>query len=179
MFHLFSCTHKQSTIGFNAYCYHDMPFIYNLLSKILTPKPGECLIFLPKLFPCDWSLAQVPRGAVGSPSLEIFTSCLSMVLESLLEALLLEQGVDNMVSQSSFQPQPLRFSHLVILQLSEIPLYLVFFNWHMQPPDITLRHQGVSKNKQKKMENMKGYKGTAKMTEYSFVKLCNNNNIHL
>lgn len=81
--------------------------------------------------------------------------------------------------QSSFQPQPLRFSHLVILQLSEIPLYLVFFNWRMQPPDITLRHQGVSKNKQKKMENMKGYKGTAKMTEYSFVKLCNNNNIHL
>lgn len=100
LFHLFSCTNKQSTVGFNVYCYHDMPFIYNLLSKILTPKPGNCLIFLPKLFPCEGHWSQVPRGAVGSPSLEIFTSCLSMVLERLPEALLLEQGVDNMFSRA-------------------------------------------------------------------------------
>lgn len=40
----------------------------------------------------------------------------------------------------------------------------------MQPPAITPRHQGVCKNKQKKTEDVKGYKGTAQMIENSFCK---------
>lgn len=88
--------------------------------KILVPKPGNCLIFLPKLFPCegDWPLAQLPRGAVGSPSLEMFMSCLGASSRSAAGA-----GHGQYVLQCSFQPQPLRFGHLVILWLSEIPLF--------------------------------------------------------
>lgn len=123
LFHLFSCTNKQSTIGFNVYCYHDMPFIYNLLSKILTPKPGNCLIFLPKLFPCEGHWSQVPRGACRISILGDIHKLFERGPGEPARGFAAGAGGGQHVLQSSFQPQPLRLSHLVILWLSEISLY--------------------------------------------------------
>lgn len=173
LFPLFSFTNKQSTIGFSVYCCHDMPLIYNLLNKTLMPKPENCPIFLPKLVRGEggWSLAQLPRGAVGSPSLEMLTSCLSVVLESLLQALLLEQGwtmcSPGFLATSATRIQP--FCDSVVIRNSLTP-HPSLTGLHMQPPDITLRHQEVSKNAQNKMEDVKGYKGMGKMIENSFWK---------
>lgn len=193
LFHLFSCTNKQFSTGFSVYCYHDMPLICNLLSQTMMPQPGNCLIFLPKLFAHqgDWSLVQQPRGVWDlhpwrSPQavwMWSWRACSRLCCWS-------RGGQYDL--QGPFQPQPLRFGHLVILWLSteEFPLSAIscilypcicnlqkfpytspfLTGLHMQPPDITLRHQEVSKNKQKEMENVKGYKGMSKMVENSFCK---------
>ncbi|RMC17798.1 hypothetical protein DUI87_05465 [Hirundo rustica rustica] len=119
------------------------------------PKPGTRLIFLPELFPCegDWPLAQLPRGAVGSISI---LGDVHKLFESLLQALLREQGMDNMFSSAS-STQIWPFSDSVVLRNSLIPQPSLTGSY-MQPPDITLRRQGVSKNKQNKMEEAKGHK---------------------
>lgn len=118
-----------------------------------------------------WSLAQLPRGCRISILGDVPKLLKSDPGEP-PQALLLEQGWR--ISSPGFPPtsatqnQPL--GDFVVIRNSLTP-HPSLMGLHMQPPGVTLRHQGVSKNKKKKMKNMKRYKGTGKMIENSFCKV--------
>lgn len=72
------------------------------------------------------ALAQVPRGVVESPPLEVFGSCLEMVLGSRLGVSLLEQGLDQGISRAPFPSQAVCGSlQLGIICVGVFPLFLV------------------------------------------------------
>lgn len=164
LFHLFSCTNKQSTAGFSGNGSHDMPLIYNLLSQTWMPKPGNSLIFLPKLFSCGhWHSCP---GAVGSPSLEMFPSFSSLILET-LPRLFCWSRVENFLSRVPSNLSHSESATWWFCGYQKFP-YISPFNWIAYA---ATWHHGVSKNKQKKMKNMKRYKGSGKMIENSFCKV--------